>query len=109
MKHEQIRAKLEENYTHVTFVKSEEHATIWYVNEEMETIKVYNEWKLENILFNIIIHEIQHQLTGKPNLDKIEAFYKAMKLGVIAIKSSNYFKYSKNALVKMTEGAANHG
>ena len=57
---EQVRAKLEEVESHVTFVKEnkEYNNTVWYVGENMEKVTISNDIDVNEIPANRVMKKI---------------------------------------------------
>ena len=95
--HEQVRSVLEENYTHVTFVKSLNHATLWTVGDDMRRVIVENALKPDEILADIVTTEVQ-RVKRRINGDKLHAFYNAMICGAIPYDAKLYDRYTTKQL-----------
>lgn len=96
--HQQIRTKLEEQNTHVTFIRSVRSGTIWTVGEEMNEIFIGDHEKLEDLHINQVLRTIRQGAKGNLNGDKFQNFFLALRFGAIQLDANLYHKYTSNQL-----------
>lgn len=95
---EAIRTKLEEKYTHVTFVKTDKYGIqLWLVNDNMEKIYVDPDWPIDDLFPHVEIKKITRN-HARMDSKKIEIFLDCMKQGKIATEAALYKKYTVNQL-----------
>lgn len=104
-----IRKKLEENYTHVTFVRhcSITDTTVWYIYETMKEIRVPDTSKLEEILPRLEAQIVFDNLKviNPRALEKVAKFERAMTLGVVPCNHRIYKRYTLAQLTILCQKA----
>lgn len=104
-----IRKKLEENYSHVTFVRhcSISNTTIWYIYESMKEVHVSDFSKLEEILPKLETQFVIDSLKViNPRVrEKVAVFQRAMELGAVPCNHRLYKRYTLPQLTILCQNA----
>lgn len=100
------RFKLEERFTHVTFIRTNEMNgyTEWIVTEsngkELK-VNVSPAWEIENLFAEVELRRIKPKKMKRLSESKLKVFYECMSLGVIATDHRIYRKWTENQLREM--------
>lgn len=104
------RFKLEERFTHVTFIRTNEMNgyTEWIVTEsngkELK-VNVSPAWEIENLFVEIEFRRIKPRKNKRLSESKLKVFYECMSKGIIASDHRIYRKWTEKQLQGYLEAA----
>ena len=100
-----IREKLEEKFTHVTFLKTNKYGELcWTVGENMEQIFVKEDTNPEDALANVELNRLKSGRKGRLSSEKVWFFYECMKSGKIPCDYNEYRKYTEAQVKAIYKG-----
>ncbi len=102
----EVRLKLEEKYTHVTFVKTEKHPVYgeriyWTVGEDMTSLITEDHYKVDELFAEIELKKLKLSTRGNLSSEKVWLFFHLMADGKLDCDWKLYKKYTEKQLEEM--------